>query len=1044
MQIRVLKHLIVLCTTMIFIAGCDKYTSWGPMCVSPVDPTNVAKSVEVNSTSNAWVNTGITLNKGDRFDIDLVQGNEAVPITLCGRETQHVNPDGTKTDIIASMDAKNEDWTAAPADIPPLKTNDIVYIKVGSPNQKDGIAGNKWTKEGSGSCRYPGSGGMPCGGGTGIGSPPWDDKLGIYATQNNACIYPTSTFQGGLLCWQVYGSDAKYRLAATNNVSRLIGATQYPLVPKAFVSGITADQVKQMAEDNRRLIVIDPVPSNGYLQFRADDCAGCYFNNGGGYEFAISHYGCPRKNGEGLVAYIGKDIPDAGTSPTWSSNFLTLGPDGITYSKRITSVSDDLGTLWLKIDDPDGDYSVNSNQGGYILNIRTSSTTCASPPCEPGAPNDILSNIVEKVVGWIEQILRRAQQNLFEGLAGVSTSKVNMITGEVTTVNRVGSLVGFIRASLVLYIAIYGVAFAFGLIQSPQYDFITRVVKVAIIIQLIGPNAWSFFNTYFFTVFTDGTKYIIYILNNLFDTQGFNGTGQQWVTHMEEEWVKTGASVNFDFIDRTAGQFLEQRFWLKVAGLLFSGPFGWIYLIAIVIGSLIFLRGVIKAILAYIISLIAMAMLIGVSPLFFIFALFSQTKELFESWIQQMVNYALRPILIFTALAVFNFLMWAAIERMMSFGVCWKCVLNIKFDTDILPTICVLYFYQPFTYDNFGNVVNTTSATSFFSVITYLILAVLMEKFIPFMEGLATSITGSTGKASILAPAAGSKPGSAKAGSGSMYDDLKRPFGMDNASVARRAKTKADDKKISGIKRNILETRDKQAGGTGMSKFDETQKAERTAELSTIQQETKKPGSSIKERAAALEASRGTSSPLSRPKTPPKPLPKPPPKPLPKPPVKGMANFEKGQRVARVDELQQLKSDVRRGGSVAERAVALEVKKELGSISAEGMEKFDRERKEERQRELEAGGSNKDILERQAELKSELSQLKDDVVAGGSVKDRATELDKQNQMPSLPPVPGNEPDKSNGPLIGTHRHKAPTDLPPPVPPKAPPLPDKKE
>lgn len=1028
----VFRNILALITAMFFIAGCDQYSSWGPMCVNPVDNFKAAKTVEVRASDSNWLNTGITVADGDRLDIELVTGNESIPVTLCGRQ---VYRNELREKIVMTVDATQENWSLSPADIPELQSGDLLLLNFNTPNAANGPDGNKWSAWNQyTSCDYPGSGGLTiycCNGCAdsnltlpnytvvGAGSTPWNNELGVFDIANNACTSQDSHSRNGKKCWDVYGS-ASYRLVPGGNASPLASATETgalrPDLVKSPPSGFDITKADESALGRVTL----SITGSGRFQARVNDCAGCYHNNLGGYKIDIARYGCARRDGQGLVYQINSATPNSSASGNnfgFSCNGAT-NPDGSCAGKTTAAmVPSSSGTLWLKINDPDGDYSAASNEGSYLVNIVKRGGSC--PPgaaCDPKAPNNIMSSAIGWIVSQIEDVLRQAQKDLFEGLAGTSE-------------NHVGSLVNFIRACLVLYIALYGAAFTFGLIQSPQMDFIIRVMKIAIVIQLIGPNAWNFFNTYFFTLFTDGTKYIIYIMNNLFDTGGtIYGSGQEWLRGINDQWANNGDATTFLFLDRTVGQFLEQSFWIRLIGLLFTGPFGWLYIIAIIIGMVIFTIGVIQAILAYIIALIAMAMLIGIAPLFITFLLFTQTKDLFEAWIQQLVNYALRPIFMFTTLAIFNFLMWAALIRMMSYGVCWKCILNIKFDTDFLPTLCVIYFYQPMGYDNFGDQPNTLMPISFFSILTYLILAVLMQKFVPFMEQLASSITGSTAKAQILAPA------------GALANDLKRPFGMDKDSKARRVKAASDNKKVAAMKRGMIKDRelakqreDFEHGGKGMKDFDTSKKLEQQKELEKLRDDTKKDGKtgeskslSIKERAKMLEDRMKGASDAD----------------IEAGGMKGMAKFDAQQREERqkeMDDMIQARRDHIAGGKGMEgfdkmqkdaRQKELDDLRQVKQLDEEaggkGMAKFEQQQREERQKEL--GDVSNVVQERQMDQflesqrearKQELSDLSDTMQNKQSEPKGMDEfLDKQRQerqeemrnlekphIPTPPPLP---------------------------------------
>ncbi len=66
-------------------------------------------------------------------------------------------------------------------------------------------------------------------------------------------------------------------------------------------------------------------------------------------------------------------------------------------------------------------------------------------------------------------------------------------------------IINAIRALLVLYIAYTGISYMVGFAKITQKEAMTRILKIALIVILISPNSWTFFNTYLFGLLLNGS-----------------------------------------------------------------------------------------------------------------------------------------------------------------------------------------------------------------------------------------------------------------------------------------------------------------------------------------------------------------------------------------------------------------------------------------------------------------------------------------------------------------------------------------------------------
>ncbi|WP_413674393.1 type IV secretion system protein [Massilia cellulosiltytica] len=177
----------------------------------------------------------------------------------------------------------------------------------------------------------------------------------------------------------------------------------------------------------------------------------------------------------------------------------------------------------------------------------------------------------------------------------------------------------FLTAMLGLYVALWGFASLRGLIREPVNEFINRVVKLAAILG-IGFNVANY-NTLITNTFLRGPDEFV---AGLARSPGGDG-------------VISGLDAMLN-----DGLLLTTRFWAK-AGVL-DGDFG-MYLIA---AAVIVMTIVVTAYAFFLMALskVVLTAVVAIGPVFFIGLLFEATSGFFNSWLRQLANYFLVPVLV--------------------------------------------------------------------------------------------------------------------------------------------------------------------------------------------------------------------------------------------------------------------------------------------------------------------------------------------------------------------------------------------------------------
>ena len=196
-----------------------------------------------------------------------------------------------------------------------------------------------------------------------------------------------------------------------------------------------------------------------------------------------------------------------------------------------------------------------------------------------------------------------------------------------------------------------------------------RLIKVGVVVELMSPTGWDFFNSHLFSLIYQGTQQLIGIVGGEVDS-----------------------GTDFRFLDKTLGVLLSKENWIKIMALVFSGPFAWICFIFIIIGVWSFLKAVFLGLTMYFMSIIAVSFLVALSPFFLASILFQRTKTLFDGWMKAIINYALQPVFLFSAISMLNEVQSFILHELLDYSVCKKCIVEI--DLKVIK-LCLFSFFMP-------------------------------------------------------------------------------------------------------------------------------------------------------------------------------------------------------------------------------------------------------------------------------------------------------------------------------------------------------------
>lgn len=248
-----------------------------------------------------------------------------------------------------------------------------------------------------------------------------------------------------------------------------------------------------------------------------------------------------------------------------------------------------------------------------------------------------------------------------DGEEGIVTGIINNIKSVLQTVSRtmfnaIKSNRGFVNAvtaAATIFVIIYGIFFTFGMVQLTLSELFIRLIKIGVIVMLLSPDAWYWFDRIFVQFFSDGTDALIERTSAI----AINATD-------------TGGDV-FTVLDHAIVQLVSAKMAIHLLAAFAAGPYGPIIGILLLMSLGSFFKAILNALWVYLMALVMRTLLFGVAPLFIVCLLFSRTRHLFDGWLNQVINSCLQPIMLFMFFAFFCQLIRSCVEQLLALDVCW-------------------------------------------------------------------------------------------------------------------------------------------------------------------------------------------------------------------------------------------------------------------------------------------------------------------------------------------------------------------------------------
>lgn len=277
--------------------------------------------------------------------------------------------------------------------------------------------------------------------------------------------------------------------------------------------------------------------------------------------------------------------------------------------------------------------------------------TCSN---NPGGFFDYTQN------GQASQMLQNIVTDIYADVSQVSGELYSAFVSPAAAFFGIGSYMTVIFALMSLSVIFFAISFMFGFTTLTGWQVVTMLIKLGFIIWLVSPSSAVLaqsqptanngnMNT-FMSLFS--IQHLLYaffidIPNEMIEIMINIGRGQPNAP------LTGNIGAPFQILDNIIQVVFSPRMIVTVIASFGAGPYG--PMMALALGYAIFqlFMCLLKATQIYVLALVIKSILIGLSPVFFPMMLFQRTKQIFNGWINQLVNFSMQPIILFAFLAFF-------------------------------------------------------------------------------------------------------------------------------------------------------------------------------------------------------------------------------------------------------------------------------------------------------------------------------------------------------------------------------------------------------
>jgi type IV secretory pathway VirB6-like protein len=377
----------------------------------------------------------------------------------------------------------------------------------------------------------------------------------------------------------------------------------------------------------------------------------------------------------------------------------------------------------------------------FVVPPSAASLKVSAPPPSGGA-----------AVGPVTYVLKVVKDRLQASTQAIVTAIVNDPEYKRTVV-----------ALLTLLTAIYFFLVLTGGASPHIADMLTVLIKVIIVYFLVSDYATI-------TMWTrDLGETIVSDLSAIFIS---NLSTFGTVTAAQAELSVTGS------MDRFINMFLSMEFFEFLLAIALNGAVGFSFFFMILVMFFFYIAAVLKVLYYLILAMIMRYFLYALVPVFLLSLIFRQTRQFFDNWLGQIINFIIQAVLLVAFVSIMHELLFGIVDfmaRSLAPNLCYMPWISIPAPSQLVGSDSWYHFYRfQFVDANTGLPwVKTVPSPSIDSLTDFLVgcigtfFCMFMFMFVGFIQQMGTNLAS----AGVQVKSAALK-GLAKAGGGALGSAL--------------------------------------------------------------------------------------------------------------------------------------------------------------------------------------------------------------------------------------------------------------------------------
>lgn len=224
------------------------------------------------------------------------------------------------------------------------------------------------------------------------------------------------------------------------------------------------------------------------------------------------------------------------------------------------------------------------------------------------------------------------------------------------------------QMSLIFYVALFGAAHIWGLVEMNRKELTSRMLKIALVMFFVSPTSWYVYNQFIVGFFMDGMNYVIGMFMSLSDAN-IEQTSMIKIAQMDR-MADTSSATRFAYIDLIIKKLMSMATAKKIAALFFSDFFGLFYMVMIYFVIFVFIAVMLIVATIYVTNLMKLIFVLSIGPIFIVFTLFTRTASYFNNWLGYIAGRSFEMIILFIVLYLFVTIIDKNFTEMLLYRVC--------------------------------------------------------------------------------------------------------------------------------------------------------------------------------------------------------------------------------------------------------------------------------------------------------------------------------------------------------------------------------------